>query len=59
MNRLVTVSSGESPKRLDVFLSTHTADLSRAAIQRLIEKGAVTVNGKLPKPSQKIRPGSA
>jgi 23S rRNA pseudouridine1911/1915/1917 synthase len=57
VNRLVTVSAGETPKRLDVFLSTHTADLSRAAIQRLIEKGAVTVNGKPAKPSLKIRPG--
>jgi 23S rRNA pseudouridine1911/1915/1917 synthase len=53
------VSAGETPKRLDIFLSTHTADLSRAAIQRLIEKGAVTVNGKRPKPSQKIKPGDA
>ena len=59
MQRLVTVSAGETPKRLDIFLSTHTADLSRAAIQRLIEKGAVTVNGKRPKPSQKIKPGDA
>ena len=57
MNRLVTVSSGETPKRLDVFLSTHTHGLSRAAVQRLIEHGAVTVNGRRPKPSQKIRPG--
>jgi len=57
VNRHVTVSAGETPKRLDIFLSTHTADLSRAAIQRLIEKGAVTVNGKRPKPSQKIKPG--
>ena len=57
MQRFTTVSAGEHPKRLDVFLSTHTADLSRAAIQRLIEKGAVTVNGKRPKPSQKIKPG--
>jgi len=57
VNRHVTVSAGETPKRLDIFLSTHTADLSRAAIQRLIEKGAVTVNGKHPKPSQKIKPG--
>ena len=57
MPRCVIVSAGETPKRLDIFLSTHTADLSRAAIQRLIEKGAVTVNGKRPKPSQKIKPG--
>jgi 23S rRNA pseudouridine1911/1915/1917 synthase len=57
VQRFVTVSAGETPKRLDIFLGTHTADLSRAAIQRLIEKGAVTVNGKRPKPSQKIKPG--
>jgi len=57
VNRVTTVSAGEHPKRLDVYLSTHTADLSRAAIQRLIEKGAVAVNGKRPKPSQKVKPG--
>jgi 23S rRNA pseudouridine1911/1915/1917 synthase len=57
VQRFTTVSAGEHPKRLDVYLSTHTADLSRAAIQRLIEKGAVTVNGKRPKPSQKVKPG--
>lgn len=57
MQRFTTVSAGEHPKRLDVYLSTHTADLSRAAIQRLIEKGAVTVNGKRPKPSQRVKPG--
>ena len=57
MQHLTKVSAGENPKRLDVFLSTHTADLSRSAVQRLIEKGAVTVNGKPAKPSLKIRPG--
>ena len=43
MNQTLTISAGETPKRLDLFLSNHTADLSRAAVQRLIEKGAVTV----------------
>jgi 23S rRNA pseudouridine1911/1915/1917 synthase len=57
MNQVLTVSSGEHPKRLDLFLSGHTSGLSRAAVQRLIEIGAVTVNGKHPKPSMKIRPG--
>ena len=59
MTRRVTVSAGETPKRLDVFLSTHTASLSRAAAQRLIEQGAVTVNGRPAKPSHKIKPGDA
>ena len=57
MNQVLTVSSGEHPKRLDLFLSGHTSGLSRAGVQRLIENGAVTVNGKYPKPSMKIRPG--
>jgi 23S rRNA pseudouridine1911/1915/1917 synthase len=59
VTRRVTVSAGETPKRLDVFLSTHTASLSRAAAQRLIEQGAVTVNGRPAKPSLKIKPGVA
>src|SRR5207249_7166749 len=45
VTRRVTVSAGEAPKRLDIFLSTHTTGLSRAAAQRLIEQGVVTVNG--------------
>ena len=59
MTRRVTVSAGEAPKRLDIFLSTHTAGLSRAAAQRLIEQGVVTVNGRPAKPSLKIKPGDA
>src|SRR5437899_10562256 len=59
VTRRVTVSAGEAPKRLDIFLSTHTAGLSRAAAQRLIEQGVVTVNGRPAKPSLKIKPGDA
>jgi 23S rRNA pseudouridine1911/1915/1917 synthase len=57
MNEILTVSAGEHPKRLDIFLSSHTSGLSRAGVQRLIENGAVMVNGKQPKPSTKIRGG--
>src|SRR5207249_2123310 len=53
MARRVTVSAGEAPKRLDIFLSTH------AAAQRLIEQGVVAVNGRPAKPSLKIKPGDA
>src|SRR5207249_9562031 len=59
VTRRVSVSAGETPKRLDVFVSTHTASLSRAAVQRLIGQGAVTVNGRPAKPSLKIKPGDA
>ncbi len=52
-----TVTSGEAPKRLDVFISHHQPALSRSAVQRLIDEGRITVNGQLVKPSYKIRPG--
>ncbi|HKW86186.1 MAG TPA: RluA family pseudouridine synthase [Nitrospiraceae bacterium] len=51
------VTGGESPKRLDVFLSHREPMLSRSALQRLILGGRVTINGQAVKPSQKIKPG--
>lgn len=51
------VTNGEQPKRLDVFLVNRERDISRAAIQRLIEQGRVKINGHVVKPSQKIKPG--
>src|SRR5437867_9326982 len=57
--RRVTVSAGEAPNRLATSPSTHTAGPSRAAAQRLIDQGVVTVNGRPAKPSLKIKPGDA
>jgi 23S rRNA pseudouridine1911/1915/1917 synthase len=51
------ITEGEKPKRLDVFLANRERDLSRSAIQRLIEKGRVQLNGEPAKASQKIKPG--
>lgn len=51
------VTSGESPKRLDIFLANREAALSRSALQRLIEEGRIRINGQRVKPSQKIKPG--
>ena len=51
------VTSGEQPKRLDVFLVNRERDVSRSALQRLIELGRIRVNDEVVKPSQKIRPG--
>ena len=51
------VTSGEQPKRLDVFLVNRERDLSRSALQRLIETGRIRINDLIVKPSQKIRPG--
>ncbi|MGH7369181.1 MAG: RluA family pseudouridine synthase [Candidatus Rokuibacteriota bacterium] len=57
MPRVTTVSAGQSPRRLDVFVSTQTAYLSRASAQRWIDGGLITVNGRRAKPAQRIRPG--
>lgn len=51
------ITSGEQPKRLDVFLVNRERDMSRSALQRLIELGRIRLNGAIVKPSQKIRPG--
>lgn len=51
------ITPGEQPKRLDVFLVNREREVSRAAIQRLIELGRIRVNDEVVKPSQKIRPG--
>ena len=51
------ITEGEKPKRLDVFLANRERDLSRSAVQRLIEKGRVQINGEPARASQKIKPG--
>jgi 23S rRNA pseudouridine1911/1915/1917 synthase len=57
MQRVTTVSAGQAPRRLDVFVSTQTAHLSRAAAQRWIDGGLISVNGRRAKPARLIRPG--
>jgi len=51
------VTSGEQPKRLDVFLVNRERDVSRSALQRLIELGRIRINDQIVKPSQKVKPG--
>src|SRR5436309_4090119 len=41
--------------RLDQYLHTHLPDVSRSEIQRSIEAGTITVNGRPSKPSYKVR----
>jgi 23S rRNA pseudouridine1911/1915/1917 synthase len=57
MQPVTTVSAGQAPRRLDVFVSTQTAHLSRAAVQRWIDGGLITVNGRRTKPARLIHPG--
>ena len=51
------ITPGEQPKRLDVFLANHERDVSRSALQRLIEQGRIRINDQVVKASQKIKPG--
>ena len=44
-------------KRLDRFLAERVPFLSRTSLQRLIEEQAVTVNGRAPKSSTKLKRG--
>jgi 23S rRNA pseudouridine1911/1915/1917 synthase len=43
--------------RLDVFLASHSNDLSRSRIQALIKRGFVEVNNSPSKPSYKLKAG--
>jgi 23S rRNA pseudouridine1911/1915/1917 synthase len=43
--------------RLDLFLRTRLAELSRAQIQRAIKEGQVLVNGHRARPGQKLKAG--
>ncbi len=57
MQRVTVIPAGQSPRRLDVFVTTQSARLSRATAQRWIEGGLITVNDRRAKPAQRIRPG--
>jgi 23S rRNA pseudouridine1911/1915/1917 synthase len=57
MQPVTTVPAGQAPRRLDVFVATQTARLSRASARRWIDGGLITVNGRRTKPARLIRPG--
>ena len=52
--RLIADQNGE---RLDAFLSRQGDNLSRSAAQKLIEAGAVRLNGKVPKKNDRLNLG--
>ncbi len=55
--KFLVTPSAALHQRLDRFLSGKIKELSRAQIQRLVDKGKIQVNGKAAKPSQKLRAG--
>ena len=54
-----TAAEAEREVRLDKFLADAQRDLSRSAIQQLIDDGRVTVNGRAARASLRLRPGDA
>jgi 23S rRNA pseudouridine1911/1915/1917 synthase len=57
MTETITVTEEGQGERLDAFLAATQAELTRSAVQRLIEQGMVRVDGKEVKSSHKLSPG--
>ena len=55
-NKTLTVTS--SGTRLDKFIVAACPDYSRSYLQKIIESGLITVNGKAAKPGQRLEAGS-
>jgi 23S rRNA pseudouridine1911/1915/1917 synthase len=53
----IKVDPGQTPLRIDRFLSERMAHVSRSRIQQAAQAGAITVNQKAVKPNYKVRPG--
>ena len=52
-----TLIADRAGERADAFLSRTVPDLTRSAAQKLLEEGAVTVNGAAVKTNYKTNPG--
>jgi len=57
MAKEVSYKAEEAGKRLDVFLVTYQPELSRSHIQKLIDQGAVLVDGQVRKANYKLHGG--
>jgi 23S rRNA pseudouridine1911/1915/1917 synthase len=53
----LTYPFDNSPERLDLFISREVPDLTRSAVQRLIDAGLITVDGVPPRSSLKLKGG--
>ncbi len=53
----ITIPSGKSPERIDVFLTRQVAELTRSKANQLISDGILKVDGNTVKPSYKVKPG--
>lgn len=57
MTEILTLTADRAGERADLFLSRGVEGLSRATAQRLLEEGAVTLNGGPVRKNDKLRPG--
>src|SRR5512140_3401786 len=55
--KILSVPSTAAGQRLDQWLVSQLPDVSRVRIQQLIEQNKILINGKMPKPSMKLRGG--
>lgn len=55
--KTITVKEKEIGKRIDAYLAENVDNISRVAVQRLIQDQNILVNGKKIKPSYKIQEG--
>ena len=54
MNKQIIVNNIDGKTRLDAYISSSNLEISRTAVQRLLEEKNITVNGKVEKPSYKV-----
>jgi 23S rRNA pseudouridine1911/1915/1917 synthase len=51
------ITAGQSPERVDIFLSRAIGGATRNRVQKAIDMGCVKINGKAVKASRKVQPG--
>ncbi|MCX7815928.1 MAG: RluA family pseudouridine synthase [Syntrophales bacterium] len=57
--KVFTVTDCDAGTRVDIFLSRKAKTLSRAAIIRAIREGKVSIDGRVVKPSRRLKAGEA
>ena len=56
-SKILEITEQNINKRLDMYIASLDLDLSRSMVQKMIEKGQVLVNDKIPKTSYKTKLG--
>lgn len=51
------LSAGQTPERIDTYLTEVIPHATRSKVQKAIEEGLVELNGKPTKPGRKVQPG--